>query len=305
MWPLLTDWRNIRFGAEIEFIGGDPERTPLLPGWVMSLDERQIDEAGESSGSELKTPPLLWAERGQIRTMLGRLTRSGATANWSCGLHVHVDLAAWGEPVIAPLLAAALRTQDALQALLQTSADRLIYCPPTTEEMAARYAAVPEQNSLQRQGRPQSHRCGINAAAWFDIGTVEIRYANGSLDYGEIANTVELCLRFVAAVGAGAELPADPVRLAAELGAPPGGYPPALEAPRWYRERMWLEETMLPVLTPHLECFHPGAELLHLFPVASGLLVVAERPDEGTLRLIARPTEAGGWELAEAEAADE
>lgn len=296
---LAMDWQRLRFGAEIEFIGGDPERTRLLPGWVMSLDERQIDEAGEWSGSELKTPPLLWAERGQIRTMLGRLLRTGASANWSCGLHIHVDLAAWGQFAIEPLLAAALRSQAALEALLATSASRRWYCPPVTKEMAAHYAAEPSQEALRRQGRPQSHRCGVNTAAWFDIGTVEIRYANGSLDYGEIVRTAELCLRFVAAAVAGRELPDDPVRLAAELGVPADGYPPAQEAPLWYRERIWLEEALLPILSPLVSRIEPDSEILHVLPVPGGLLVIVERADEGTLRLMARPTETG-WELAEA-----
>ncbi|MDG0795104.1 amidoligase family protein [Cohnella ginsengisoli] len=73
MRPALMDWKELRFGVEIEFVGGNPERVELLPGWIMSFDERQIDDTGAESGSELKPPPIKWEDRGQIREMLARL----------------------------------------------------------------------------------------------------------------------------------------------------------------------------------------------------------------------------------------
>ncbi|WP_409344313.1 amidoligase family protein [Paenibacillus sp. MBLB4367] len=298
MWPKAIDWQDLRFGVEIEFIGGAPESTELLPGWEMSLDERQIDETGNESGSELKPPPLRWEEREQIREMLNRLKLQGAAANWSCGLHVHVDLQQWGQAIVRPLLETALTAQDSLQSLLGMSEHRRIYCPPVTEEMTRRYSAEPGPDALRyRNGRPQSHRCGINAAAWFDIGTVEIRYANGSLDYDEIVRTVELCLRFVAAVGAGRRLPGNPERLAAELGAPADGYPAAVCPPQWYKERIWLEESLLPVLTPIANRLVPEGEIHHILPVPGGIVVAVENR-EGHLSTYKFLPSADGWELA-------
>ena len=203
MWPRTVDWEELRFGVEIEFVGGNPAAVELLPGWVMAFDELQVDDTGEDSGAELKPPPLLWRDREQMRVMLDRLKATGARANWSCGLHVHVGLEPWGQDIVLPLVDAALAHQDALRGLLRTAEDRLIHCPPVVPAMRDRYLVNPERASLVRRGRPQSHRCGINAAAWFDFGTVEIRYPNGSLEYDEVGNTVELCLRFVAAVGRG------------------------------------------------------------------------------------------------------
>lgn len=292
------DWKQLKFGVEIEFVGGgDPERIALLPDWVMALDERQIDDSGEESGSELKPPPIRWDDREQIREMLARLRAAGATANWSCGLHVHVGIEAWGEELIPRFIEAALSYQDALRMLMGTSEDRLIYCPPVVPEMRERYRVHPNSESLCHKGRPQSHRCGINLAAWFDIGTVEIRYANGSLDYDEVMNTVELALRFVATVGEGRVLPTDARALAAALGAPLSGYPPPLPAPRWYRERMWLENSLIPVLGPLAERLIPGGEVLHIFPEPDGLRVVVEDPEDGKPHpFLIRPT-SEGWEV--------
>ena len=286
MWPKAVDWQDLRFGVEIEFVGGDPAGVELLPGWQMAFDELQVDDAGEDSGAELKPPPLLWRDRDQIRVMLGRLRATGARANWSCGLHVHVGLEPWGQDIVLPLVDAALAHQHALRRLLRVAGDRLIHCPPIVPAMRERYLAHPGRAALVRPGRPQSQRCGINAASWFDLGTVEIRYPNGSLEYREVVSAVELCLRFVAAVGAGRVVhpatmdstlenaePEDAVALAELLGAPRDGYPPPQPAPLWHRERMWLEDALVPVIEPMVRARLPGAEILAIRPVPAGFRV--------------------------------
>jgi hypothetical protein len=299
MYPNVVDWQKLRFGVELEFVDGDPDRVELLPGWVMKQGEQQDGDDGRPTGAELSPPPLTWADRDQIRVMAERLRLTGARASWSCGLHVHVGLEPWGQEVVLPLLDAALACQDGLRALLKTAAHRLIFCPPVTPAMRQRYLARPERASLIHWGRPQSHRCGINAAAWFDKQTVEIRYPNGSLDGEEILRTVELCLRFVAAVGAGRRLPPEPLALAEALGAPVEGYPPPVPAPLWHLERMWLEEALLPVLAPRLQKLAPHGEILQIRPVPGGLRVEVEFPNQRTTCYFVRPSPSG-WELAPA-----
>lgn len=295
MWPVEVPWMSLRFGVEIEFVGGCPGRLAFLPGWRLQPDERQTDEDGTETGGELAPDPLLWSQRAQIAEMLRRLRRTGARANWACGLHVHVGLEPWGEDVVLPLVDAALRCQAALGELLRSAPDRALFVPPVTETMRAAHAAGGGADALTRHGRPQSHRCGINARSWYDTGTVEIRLANGSTDYAEVRRTVELCLRFVAAVGAGrgADLPQTGAALAAALGAPAQGYPPPRVAPLWHRERLWLEDALLPVLGPPALAAVPG-EVHHVRPSAGGLIVVVERED-GTQESILMGWTGGAW----------
>jgi hypothetical protein len=111
-----------------------------------------------------------------------------------------------------------------------------------------------------------------------------------------VLNTIELCLRFTAAIGAGRRLPAEAERLAHELGAPVSGYPAPVPPPQWYRERMWLEDALLPVLTPHVLRLEPDGEIPHIVPGAEGMLVAVENPDGQLTSYIFRPT-AEGWEL--------
>ncbi|REE70506.1 putative amidoligase enzyme [Paenibacillus taihuensis] len=296
MRPSVVDWKMLRFGVEIEFIGGKPEELELLPGWVMSLDEHQLDETGLLSGSELKPPPMLWSEREQIRVMLARLKAQGASANWSCGLHVHVGIEPWGQDAVLALLDAALRHQGALEQLLRMSEHRRMYCPPVTQEIRDRYAAEPCAESVRNQARPQSQRCGINTGTWFDIGTVEIRCANGSVEFDEVLNAIELCLRFVAAVGAGANLPdnGDPLALAAALGAPASGYPAPAPAPQWYTERIWLEDALFPSMMPLVQQLIPGGELHDILPVADGLRLTIEDTDGKHHQYVVEPP-TSGW----------
>ncbi|MBB3108908.1 hypothetical protein FHS18_000960 [Paenibacillus phyllosphaerae] len=294
---MTIEWTSIRFGVEIEYVGGTPDEVELLPGWTMARDELQIDDTGRESGSELQTPPLSWVDREQLSIMLERLQASGAAANWSCGLHVHVDLSAWGAPIVPALIDSAMQMQDALRQLLQMSPHRALFCPPVIEAMRGRFKLEPGPGAVRNAGRPQSHRCGINVAAFYDIGTVEIRYANGSLAYDEVIRTVELCLRFVAAVGAGAgnQLPNDPLPLARRLGAPEAGYPQASEPPRWYRERMWLEDALIPVFAPMIPELVPSGEIHHILPGSEGLIVAIENPEGQLSRFTFRAT-AEGWE---------
>ncbi|SFL23457.1 Putative amidoligase enzyme [Paenibacillus sp. 1_12] len=296
MWPKSIDWKDLKFGIEIEFIGGNPASLELLPGWVMSLDERQIDETGAESGSELKPPPILWEDREQIRVMLNRLKAQGATANWSCGLHVHIGLESWGQDIVLPLLDAALRYQATIQELLNTSEHRLLFCPPVTPEMRDSFMINPSSKAVRHRGRPQSHRCGINTAAWFDFGTVEIRYANGTMSYDELLHTVELCLKFVAAIGAGRQLSDAPCSMAVELEAPVKGYPVSITPPRWFQERTWLEESIIPVLTVLAAELVQDGEIHHVLPVPDGLLIAIENHDGKLFNYVVEPpTE--GWKL--------
>lgn len=295
MWPENVDWQTLRFGVEIEFIGGQPRQVALLPGWNMALDEHQVDGDGCESGSEMQTPPLRWSDRAEIGTMLARLRATGAEVNWSCGLHVHVGIEAWGQDLVLPLVDAALAMQDGLKTLLRTPEHRLIYCLPVIPAMRERYMAAPVRDSVVRKGRPQSHRCGINAASWFDKGTVEIRYPNATLDEAELLRTVELCLRFVAAVGAGLSLPAEAGELARALGAPEEGYPAPRPAPLWQREQAWLEAALIPVLAPMCEGLVPEGEILEIRPVPGGALEVAVEDPANRLHRFHFTPGPAGW----------
>lgn len=250
-YPLDTPWPSLPFGVELEFVGARLGNVVLPDGWEWRPEDALYDNAGvlapervapDVMGGEVGSPILTWAERGQVATMAARLRAAGGYANWSCGVHVHVGLGAWGEDILLPMLGAALATENALRGLLRPAPHRDIYLPPTTAEVRARFLAATTPEAFERDfvygDNEWSHRGGINLRAWADYGTVEIRLPNGSLEPGEILAAVALCLKWVAAVGRSATLPTTPEALAAALDAPTTGYPPPQAAPPWWPERL-------------------------------------------------------------------
>jgi len=265
-WPLSAGWREIEFGVEIEWVGAPQGAVQLLPGWEIVAEDllffddgRMVDPVtgDDVMGGELVSPRLTWEEREQIAAMCARLKALGAAGNWSCGLHVHADGSRWGQALLLPGLDAARATEAALRRVLDTAPHRLDYAPPTTAALREAVARLPAPAGpdavLQRLvygQRPQEHRGGINFRSLFEKGSVELRLPNASLEPEAIYRTIELWLRWVAAVGEGRELSASPADLIRSLGAPAEGYPPRQDAPAWWWRRRAMDRALYPVLLP-------------------------------------------------------
>lgn len=121
---------------------------------------------------------------------------------------------------------------------------------------------------------------------------VEIEF----VDYDEVLNTVELCLRFVAAVGEARMLPSDPRSLALALGAPVVGYPAVLVPPKWFQERMWLEDSLIPALSQLAFKLVPNGEIHHILPVPDGFLVAIEDTEGQLFKYVVQPP-TSDWKL--------
>ena len=304
MWPREVPWDALRFGVEIEFVEADPAAVALVPGWTMDRSEQQRVPSGAYSGAEAKPGKLAWAERHQIGVMFDGIVAAGGAVNWSCGLHVHVGLEPWGFDVVGPLVDATLATQGGLRALLQTAQHRGLFTPDLTPALRDAWRADPDdEDALRHRGRPQSSRCGVNVAAWYDFQTVEIRFPNATLDPDPAYRTVELCLRWVAAVGADRVLPTDAAELAAALGAPDTGYPPPHPEPIWHQREELLTELLAPVLQPMISAEVPGAQILFVRPTAEGFYAKTDRGNRDNHRFWFRP-HAGGFCLERFEHVD-
>lgn len=297
MWPRDVVWDSLRFGVEIEFVEADPAMVTLVPGWTMDRTEQQRVLSGAYSGGETKPGKLTWAQRDEIGVMFEAIADAGGAVNWSCGLHVHVGLDPWGFDIVGPLVDAALATQAALRELLQTAEHRGVFTPDVTPVLRDAWRADPsDEDALRHRGRPQSSRCGVNVAAWYDFETVEIRFPNATLDPVAAYRTVALCLRWVAAVGAGRSLPSDAEGLAATLEVPRTGYPPPHPEPLWHQREELLTALLTPVLQPMISAEVPGARILFIRPTAEGFCVKTDRGNRDNHRFWFRP-HAGGFAL--------
>ncbi|MCQ6559484.1 hypothetical protein [Paenibacillus mendelii] len=83
--------------------------------------------------------------------------------------------------------------------------------------------------------------------------------------------------------------------MAIELGVPVKGYPAPLPIPRWYQERIWLEEAIIPAIAPLVAELVQGGEVHHVLPVSDGILIAIEE-DEKLYKYVFQPP-AGDWKL--------
>ena len=289
VWPRDVAWDELRFGVEIEFVDADPAAVALVDGWTMDPDERQRAMSGQASGGEVKPGKLRWRDRGEIGETFAALRAAGADVNFSCGLHVHVGLEPWGADILLPLIDAALTTQDALRQLLETAEHRRLFAPPVTAAQRTAWLAAPGEDPLRHVGRPQGARCGVNVAAWYEFSTVEIRFPNATLDADAAYRTVQLCLRWVAAVGAGRALPSRPMALADALGVPATGYPPPHPEPAWHRREEALNELMIPLLQPLVTTHAPDAWILLVRATPEGFVAKTDSGDRLNHRFVFAP----------------
>ena len=277
VWPRVLPWTELEFGVEVEFVDADPDSVRLVPGWTMDRGDSQLALTGARSGAEAKPGKLGWAQRGEIDQILAAIEAAGGAVNWSCGFHVHVGLEPWGESILEPLLDATLTTQGALAELFMLPPHRQLFAPELSEAMCEAWRANPDEDALNHVGRPQSHRCGVNVAAWYEHRSVEFRFPNATLDGDEARRSVELCLRWVAAVGEGRELPSEMRALAKALEVPAEGYPAPHPEPPWHRREEQLNELLIPVLQPMIEREVPGAEILFIRATPEGLTAKTDR----------------------------
>ncbi|MBI4138908.1 amidoligase family protein [Candidatus Uhrbacteria bacterium] len=242
-----SDWRDLRFGIEIEFINARRGDIELLPGWEFHTEDSLYDDRGQAVptydedsllGGEIVSPPLGWDDIRQIEIMLRRIRAAGGKANWSCSTHIHVEIAPWGEAVLGKFIDAAYRSEHALRGLVQTPPHRIIYTPPTTLAIKQAFHAATSSAARRRAliygPLPYSWRGGINLQSFWKHGTVEYRLANGSLVFRQVERAIRLFMAFTAAVLAGKRTAETSAALADQLGIPTRGYPPRRSAPRWW-----------------------------------------------------------------------
>ena len=148
----------------------------------------------------------------------------------------HLSLQHWGERIIPRILSSALSSEAALIEIVRPSDYRMFFSRPTTPEMLEAYQQATSSNeryrAVQAEWEPFERR-GLNLSSyWNRSGSLEIRYANGSLDYQEIRNTVELYLKYLSAIAEGSIDARSGGELAKQLGVDEKAvYPPALPTP--------------------------------------------------------------------------
>lgn len=242
--------KNQKFGVEIEFTGitryaaakivakvlgctvGEKGRSPYFTrtmidaqgrGWKIMRDSSILEMSPRGNASdeykvEFVTPPLRYEDIETLQEIVRQLRKAGAVANYSCGIHVHVDGANHHAQSLRRLVKFFSARQELVYEALKISssrAERWCCKVPATliEKMAEKKNISHEEmeaiwyssaNTMQfnrtydggidHQHYNDTRYHGLNLHSFFSKGTVEFRLFNSTLHAGKIKAYVQFCL---------------------------------------------------------------------------------------------------------------
>lgn len=207
----FTSTRN--FGVEIELTGLTTERAAavLRAGGITATAEptnhttrsywKVVRDGSVSNGCEVVSPILSGVDGlAQVRKVAALLAAAGATADRSCGLHVHVDGAGLSGKEIIHVAKRYAAHEAQIDRVMPASrrASRNSYCMGMDGlvSLLDTYDAQPtvDARSLcQRFGRYYK----VNLSAFVVHGTLEFRQHSGTVNGDKIANWIMFCVTFV------------------------------------------------------------------------------------------------------------
>lgn len=170
--------------------------------------EGRLTSAGDDYKVEVVTPICRYEDIERIQEIIRLLRKTGAMANKSCGIHVHVDASNHNAKTLRNLVNIFYSKQDLIYKALQVDTGREErYCRKVGEKfMNEMNAEKPKDLSEvadiwykpyygSRNNHYHSSRYhGLNLHATFTKGTVEFRLFNGTTHAGKIKAYIQFCL---------------------------------------------------------------------------------------------------------------
>lgn len=232
--------KNQRFGVEIEMTGisrgraaevvaetlnssvsstgGSPYYTRIIKDaqrreWKVMRDSSiKPQPLQDEFRVEFVTPPLNYEDIELLQTIVRKLKENGATANSSCGIHVHVDGANHNAKSLRRLVSFMTARQDLIYEALEIGARGNQWCkklsPQILKEMkkikditndgaeTIWYSSVNDnyRGGIDHQHYNETRYHGVNLHSYFSKETVEFRLFNATLHAGRIKAYVQFCL---------------------------------------------------------------------------------------------------------------
>ena len=162
---------------------------------------------------EFVTPPLRYDDIELLQKIVRAFRAAGATANSSCGIHIHVDGANHNAMSLRRLVKLFVARQDFIYEGLDISSSRANYwCKPMAhtliDEMAKKRTITRDEmeaiwygpaNDGYNRGINHEHYNstryhGLNLHSFFSKGTVEFRLFNSTLHAGKVKAYIQFCL---------------------------------------------------------------------------------------------------------------
>ena len=222
-----TTMKTLKFGVEIELNGEKETMARAIHsvvggrlGWNSVTDRRGrvwdvVSDASLTRGlanGEVVTPILGYDDLDELLRVVAALRAAGCAPDAKCGVHVHVGVEHLEIRAITNLMKLVFKQERLIEHALGIQQSRLeSYCRPMREDFMRRLETrTPRtKEDLRRiwyEGTPrdverkyhESRYTGVNLHAFFQKGTTEFRYFEGTNDPDKIKAYVQLCLSLVA-----------------------------------------------------------------------------------------------------------
>lgn len=170
--------------------------------------EGEIVSASDIYKVEIVSPVLNYEDIQTLQELVRKLRKTGAFANKSCGIHIHVDGANHTPVSLKNLINLIASKEDLIYKALDIETSRIRYCkkvnenllntinkkkPKTLEELAEVWYEGYSRESRRKHYHPTRYY-GLNLHSIFDKGTVEFRLFNGTTHAGKIKAYIQFCL---------------------------------------------------------------------------------------------------------------
>lgn len=161
---------------------------------------------------EFVTPPLNYEDIETVQTIIRKFRELGGKANYSCGIHIHVDGANHNPQSLRRLVNFMTSRQDLIYEALQIGSRGSRWCRKLnanlleamkkdkniTQEDAEKiwYSNANDgyYGGIDHQHYNPTRYHGVNLHSYFSKGTVEFRLFNGTLHAGKIKAYIQFCL---------------------------------------------------------------------------------------------------------------
>lgn len=200
-----------KFGVELEIVGISKEQAIRALAAVdiiaydagythmTTLDWKVVDDSSVLGGFEVVSP-VLEGETGleTLRTAAHALADAGATANRSCGLHVHIDAHGMTVENIRTIVCRYASFEEEIDAFMPPSrrGNTNGYCY-SVRQVAENEAFRSARTVAQLATAQRSRYFKVNLQAFRRHGTIEFRQHSGSVNATKICNWVQLLQDFV------------------------------------------------------------------------------------------------------------
>lgn len=159
----------------------------------------------EGRSGEIVSPILTYSDIEMLQQIVRAVRQAGARADEHCGIHIHVDGAAFDVRSVLNLVNMVHKQERIIERALNVADHRRRYCKAIDAEFVRRLEEARPRTMQDLQlawyghgGMPsrydQSRYHAINLNSLFYRRTIEFRYFNGTLHAGEVKAYVQFVL---------------------------------------------------------------------------------------------------------------